>query len=98
MLELRQLGQVGVDDRREGDLVQVDLLAQDQVQQQIERPVEDRRLDRVGHPDTIEPRDGAVPAHSALAFAPMPTSPWWTPARRHPPCSWPRLLRDRGGL
>ena len=38
-----ELGQVGVDDLRERDLVELDLLAQDQVQQQVEGPFEDRR-------------------------------------------------------
>src|SRR5205823_13129661 len=36
------LDQVGVDDRAQGDLVEVDLLAGDAVQQQVERPVADR--------------------------------------------------------
>ena len=36
-----ELGQVGVDDRRQRHLVEVDLLAQDQVQQQVERALED---------------------------------------------------------
>ena len=40
---LLELGQVGVDDGGERDLVEVDLLAQDQVQQQVERALEDRR-------------------------------------------------------
>ena len=43
--------QVGVDDAAQRHLVEVDLLAQDQVQQQVERPLEDggRHLVRPSH-------------------------------------------------
>ena len=36
----RQLDQVGIDDAGERDLVQVDLIGEDQVQQQVEGPLE----------------------------------------------------------
>ena len=38
-----ELGEVGVHDPGEGDLVEVDLLAQDQVEQEVEGPLEHRR-------------------------------------------------------
>ena len=44
-----ELGEVGVDDAGERDLVEVDLLAQDQVEQQVERPLEHRGGHLVGH-------------------------------------------------
>ncbi len=44
-----ELGQVGVDDLGEGDVVELYLLAQDQVQQQVEGTFEDRRRHLVGH-------------------------------------------------
>ena len=49
VLQPVELGQVGVDDRGERDLVEVDLLAQDQVQQQVERALEHGGLHLVGH-------------------------------------------------
>jgi hypothetical protein len=49
LLHAGELGQVGVDDRRERDLVELDLLAHDQVQQQVERSLEDLGLHLVGH-------------------------------------------------
>ena len=45
-----QLGQVGVDDGAQRHLVDVDLFAQDQVQQQVERALEHGGGDRIGHP------------------------------------------------
>ena len=48
-LHAPQLDHVGVDDGGEGHLVDVDLLAQDEVQKQIERALVDRGLDRVRH-------------------------------------------------
>ena len=49
LLEAGQLVEVGVDDRGELHLVEVDLFAQDQVQQQVERALEHGRLDLVRH-------------------------------------------------
>src|SRR6056297_1715180 len=43
------LGQVGVDDGRQVDLVDVDLLLEDQLQQHVERAFVDRGCDVVGH-------------------------------------------------
>ena len=51
-----ELDQVGVDDRRQRDLVQVDLLAQDQVQQEVEGPLEHGGLHVVGHVHSVAPR------------------------------------------
>jgi hypothetical protein len=45
------LGQVGVDDGRQADLVDVDFFGQDQPQQQVERAVEDGGGDVEGHHD-----------------------------------------------
>ena len=50
MVHALELGQVGVDDAGERDLVEVDLLAGDQVEQQVEGPLEDRGADLVRHP------------------------------------------------
>ena len=44
-----ELGEVGVDDAAERHLVQVDLLADDEVQEEVERALEDRGLHLVGH-------------------------------------------------
>ena len=44
-----ELGEVGVDDRAERHLVEVDLLSQDQVEQEVEGALEDRGLHLVGH-------------------------------------------------
>ena len=44
-----QLDQVGVHDPRQRDLVQLDLLAQDQVQEKVERTLEHRSANVVGH-------------------------------------------------
>ena len=46
-----ELGQVGVDDLGERDVVELDLLAQDQVEQQVEGAFEHRGGDLVGHRD-----------------------------------------------
>ena len=67
LLELGQLGQVGVDDGRQRHLVEVDLLAQDEVEQQIEGPLEHRGLHRVGHPVTIE---GSSPTSAHASAVP----------------------------
>ena len=61
-----ELGDVGVDDDGQPQLVQVDLLAQDQVQQQVERPLEHGRLDLVGHPPIVN-HTGVVPEHRRRA-------------------------------
>ena len=44
-----ELGQVRVDDRAQRHLIEVDLLAHDQVEQEIEGPLEHRGLHLVGH-------------------------------------------------
>ena len=44
-----QGGDVGVDDVGEGNFPQIDLLSGDEVQEQIERALEDRGAHRVGH-------------------------------------------------
>src|SRR5207245_1985891 len=49
MVHALELGQVAVDDAGQRDLVDVDLLARDQVQEQVEGPFEDRGLDLVRH-------------------------------------------------
>ena len=49
MLHALELGEVAVDDARQRDLVDVDLLAGDEVQQQIERPLEHGRDNLVAH-------------------------------------------------
>ena len=51
LLHALELDEVAVDDRRQADLVEVDLLGQDEVEQQVERPLEHRGLHRVGHRD-----------------------------------------------
>ena len=48
-LHALELGQVGVDDLRQRDLVEVDLVAQDQVQQQVQGAFEDGRVHGDGH-------------------------------------------------
>ena len=48
-LEPLELGEVLVDDRGERQLPQVDLLAQDEVQQEVERPFVDGGVDLVSH-------------------------------------------------
>jgi tryptophanyl-tRNA synthetase len=58
------LGQVGVDDAGERDLVEIDLLAQDEVEQEVEGALVDRCLHLVRHPVTLEPSGGG-PAHHA---------------------------------
>src|SRR5439155_20800078 len=58
-----ELGQVGVDDRAERHLVQVDLFLQDQVEQEVERPLEHRGRDGVRHGSNVLPGPG-VPAHT----------------------------------
>jgi hypothetical protein len=45
-----ELGEVAVDDRRQRHVPELDLLLEDEVQQQVERTREDRRLDLVAHP------------------------------------------------
>ncbi len=47
--QVLDLGHVGVDDRRQRHLVDVHLLAGDEVQQQVEGPLEHSRGDLVGH-------------------------------------------------
>ena len=49
LLHAIQLAEVRIDNLVQVDLVEIDLLAQDQVQQQIERTVEHRRVDLVRH-------------------------------------------------
>ena len=44
-----ELGDVGVDDDRQPQLVEVDLLAEDQVEEEVEGSLEDRRLHLVWH-------------------------------------------------
>ena len=58
VLDPLELGDVGVDDDREAQLVQVDLLAQDQVQEEVEGALEDRGLDLVRHPAIVSGRLG----------------------------------------
>ena len=55
-----ELGEVRVDDRAQRHLVEVDLLADDQVEQQIEGPLEDRSLHLVGHAGRLP--GGVTPA------------------------------------
>ena len=50
-----QLDEIGVDDRAQRHLVDVDLFAQDQVQQQVERALEHGGGDRIGHRDRTLP-------------------------------------------
>ena len=59
-------------------LVQVDLLAQDQVEQQVEGALEHRRLHRVRHRDTIE----ATPTGAAACRKPSQPETPTTPAPR----------------
>ena len=46
---LLELGDVGVDDAAQGDLVEVHLFVEDQVQQQVEGALEHRGLNLIGH-------------------------------------------------
>ena len=46
---LLDLGAERVDDARERDLPEIDLFLEDQVQQEVERALEHRRRDLVGH-------------------------------------------------
>ena len=48
-LHALELGEVRVDDRRQRHLPQLDLLAEDEVQQQVERPLVDGGADLVRH-------------------------------------------------
>ena len=41
-----EFSEIGIDDLRQSDLIEIDLFAQDRVQQQIEGPVEHRRAPR----------------------------------------------------
>ena len=49
VLHALELGQVAVDDAAQRDLVDVDLLARDQMQEQVERSLEDGGADLVRH-------------------------------------------------
>ena len=61
-LQPLDLGQVGVHDAGQRDLVEVDLLPQDQVQQQVEGPVEDLGRHLVRHTSRVP---GPTPATAA---------------------------------
>ena len=50
------LGAEHVDDAREGDLPEIDLFLEDQVEEEVERPFEDRRRDLVRHPANLPAR------------------------------------------
>ncbi len=64
-----ELGQIGVDDPLQRDLVEIDLLAQDQVQEQVEGTLEHRGLHLVGHRrETTDTR--VVTEASRLGLAP----------------------------
>ena len=75
----------------ERHLVEIDLLAQDEVEQQVERTLVDRGLDRVGHGDTIE----ALPAPPPR----MPPGRWPGPATvaAVAPVAMPVTLAGGGG-
>ena len=71
-----------VDDRRQRDLQDVDLVAADEVQQQVDRPFEDRGRDRVRHGPTL-PRRLAHPSDPSTrpwkgrpAVFPYHVAPW----------------------
>ena len=53
-----------VDDGQQRDVEDVDLVGGHEVQQEVDRTLEDRRGDRVGHPPTLPNRPGP-PAHPA---------------------------------
>ena len=53
LAHLLQLDEVGIDDPRQRDLVQIHLLADDQVQQEVERSLEPGGLHLVGHGHTL---------------------------------------------
>ena len=55
--KLLDLGAERVDDAREGDLPEVDLFLEDQVQQEVERALEDRRRDLVRHGEQATRRE-----------------------------------------
>jgi len=77
----------GVDHRQEGDVEDVDLVRGHQVQQQVDRTLEDRGGHRVGHPPTLpngarpaahpwpEPRRMPWPAPGAVRTAPYHGAP-----------------------
>ena len=60
---LLQAGHVLVDDVRQRHLPQIDLVAVDEMQQQVERALEDGRAHRVGHTPTIAAGPSA-PGHT----------------------------------
>lgn len=71
MLQFLDLGEVGIDDARKGDLVQIDLLSQNEMEQEIERTLENGRLNLVWHRVTLEASDGvAVHYEPSCAVAP----------------------------
>ena len=84
---LLEVGHVGVDDVRQRHLLQVDLLPGDEVQQQVERALEDGRAHRVGHTSTIP----AGPFGPRAYHEPDDQSALGHPAhRRYPPRQLPR--------
>src|SRR5438552_17920011 len=84
VLQALQLGQVAVDDAAQGDLVDVDLLARDQVEQQVEGTLENRSADLVAHSRqaTEGAGHGRVPCPAwracSQASSPRVTSTWAT--------------------
>ena len=50
-----ELDQIGIDDVGQPDVVQLDLLAQDQVQEQVERALEHRGVNLIRHRDDHRP-------------------------------------------
>ena len=65
-----EVDEVGVDDDREPQLVEVDLLAQDQVEQEVERALEHRGLHLVGHGAVVN--DTGVVRVNGLKVSPAP--------------------------
>ena len=66
-----ELDQVGIDDLREVDLVEVNFLAQDEMEQQIKGPVEHGRVHLVRHRRDPRPQMHARNASRLVRFAPM---------------------------
>ena len=64
-----ELGEVRVDDRRERHLPELDLLLEDEVQQEVERTLEDGRADLVAHRTTTLPARVAVDATLRITCA-----------------------------